>query len=235
MTDRSDQSDQSSWIDRIEQLPLAPQPPPGRVVVLSAHPDDEVLAIGAWLATQADRELVFVTASDGEASHPDSAVVTPDDLRTLRPTELIAALRSLGVTQPQVQRLRLPDGGLADDPASLAAALAPWVDGAGLVLAPFEHDGHPDHDAVGAAALAACAGATPVWRFPIWTWAWTTPADQAWLASAHRLPDTSQARAAKAAALDDFVTQVHPLGDAPAVVTPELLGHALHAPEVVLT
>lgn len=225
----------SAWTVRIEQLPLAPEPPPGRVVVLSAHPDDEVLAVGAWLATQADRELIFVTATDGEASHPDSTVVTPDGLRTRRPAELIAALETLGVVHPQVERLLLPDGHLADDPVGLAAALAPWVEGAALVLAPFEHDGHPDHDAMGAAALVACAGATPVWRFPIWTWAWTGPADQAWLPAAHRLPDTPVARAAKAAAVHDFASQVEALGDDPAVVTPALLEHALHAPEVVLT
>jgi len=228
----------NAWRARIEELPFAPTPPTGRVVVLSAHPDDEVLAIGAWLAIQADREMVFVTATDGEASHPNSATVTSDDLRTRRPTELIAALKTLGIDHPDVERLRLPDGQLASDPVRLAEAVAACVEGAALVLSPFEQDGHPDHDAVGTAALEVCAGTTPVWRFPIWTWAWTSPAQQAWLNDARQLPDTPTARLAKTSAVQDFVTQVEALSDDPAdaaVVAGALLEHALHAPEVVLT
>src|SRR5690606_13482680 len=46
-----------------------------------------------------------------------------------------------------------------------------------LVLAPWEHDGHPDHDAVGRAALAATA-ALPglrLLRYPVWAWHWLPP------------------------------------------------------------
>lgn len=229
----------TAWRSRIELLPMAPKAPAGRLVVLAAHPDDEVVAIGAWLATQQrDREMVFVTATDGEASHPDSRTTTRDQLRARRPRELHAALAALGITQPEVHRLALPDGHLADDPTGLVDAITPWVDGAALVLAPFEHDGHPDHDALGAAALVACGGQTPVWRFPIWTWSWTSPAEQPWLTDARRLSDTPVSRTAKWAAVHAFTSQVEPLSDDPAdaaVVTSTLLEHALHAPEVVLT
>ncbi len=228
----------TTWRSRIEQLPPAPTAPDGRLVVLSAHPDDEVLAIGAWLATQCHRDTVFVTATDGEASHPDSRTTTRDQLRTRRPAELRAALVALGVSQPQIERLQLPDGHLADDPIGLVDAITPWVHDAALVLAPFEHDGHPDHEALGSAALVACGGRTPVWRFPIWTWTWTTPADQSWLTDAKRLPDTPLARTAKWAAVHAFTSQVGPLSDDPgdaAVLTPALLDHALHTVEVVLT
>lgn len=228
----------SRWHSHLETLPPAPPAPSGPLVVLAAHPDDEVLAIGAWLATQRGREVTFVTATDGEASHPDSSVITPHQLRSRRPAELHAALAALGICAPKVVRLGLPDGGLSDDVVGLANALAPLVGVAGLVLAPYESDGHPDHDAVGTAALVAAGGRVPVWRFPIWTWAWSTPADQPWLARARRLPDTPMARTAKWAAVHAFTTQVEPLSDDPAdaaVVTPDLLHHALHAPEVVLT
>lgn len=228
----------TAWRSRIEQLPPAPPAPDGRLVVLSAHPDDEVLAIGAWLATQCHRDTVFVTATDGEASHPESRTMTRDQLRTCRPAELRAALVALGIADPEVHRLSLPDGHLADDPIGLVDALTPWVSGAGLVIAPFERDGHPDHDALGAAALVAFCGQAPVWRFPIWTWSWTTPDDQPWLAHAKRLPDTPVSRTAKWAAVHAFRSQVEPLSDDPAdaaIVTAMLLDHALHAPEVVLT
>lgn len=225
------------WSPLLSTLPLAPAPPVGRTVVISAHPDDEVLAIGGWLSGRRDADLVFVTVTDGEASHPDSQTTTPDDLRARRPGELVAALQSLGIEAPDVRRLQRPDGALGEDPRGLAADLAPLVDGAALVLAPFEHDGHPDHEAVGIAALQV-GGGVPVWRFPIWTLAWTTPAQQAWLGAARRLPVTAADRERKERAIADFATQVQPLSEHPgdaAIVGGELLAHALIGPEVVVT
>lgn len=227
----------SSWGRVLAELPEAPAPPAGRVAVLSAHPDDEVLGIGAWLTGLADRDVVFVTATDGEASHPGSPTVTPDQLRHRRPPELLAALGRLGFDRPRVVRLGLPDGRLTAHRAALDTALADVVAGCGLVLAPFEYDGHPDHEAVGTSALAV-AGAVPVWRFPIWTRAWTRPGHQPWLDRTHRLPAVAGAWALKERAVREFVTQVRPLGDDPAdaaVVGEDLMSEALQGPEVVVT
>jgi LmbE family N-acetylglucosaminyl deacetylase len=228
----------SAWHERLERLPRTPPADPGgRVLVLSAHPDDEVLAIGGWLAAHADRDVVFVTATDGEASHPDSPTTSGDDLRARRPGELVDALRALGFEHPDVRRLLLPDGGLAGSAEALDAALAPLVAAADLVLAPFELDGHPDHDAVGAAAVRLCGDRTRLWRFPVWTWAWTEPDGQPWEPQLRRLDSSAEHRDRKRRAIDAFVTQVQPLGDHPAdaaVVGGTLLRHALHAPEVVV-
>jgi LmbE family N-acetylglucosaminyl deacetylase len=205
--------------------------------VLSAHPDDEVLAVGGWLAGQTRRDIVFVTATDGEASHPDSRTVSADDLRGRRPGELVAALELLGIRSPDVRRLRLPDGELMKSADALDEALSDLVDHADLVLAPFEADGHPDHDAVGAAAVRLCGDDTVLWRFPLWTWAWTEPEDQPWIPRLRRLDCTSAARVRKRRAVAAFETQVQPLSDDPAdapVVDGVLLRHALYAPEVVL-
>lgn len=224
------------WTDVLSALPEAPRLPEGRLVVVSAHPDDEVLGIGAWLSGRVGRDVVFVTATDGEASHPGSATLTPDELRKRRPPELVAALQHLGFARPQVVRLGLPDGRVAEHRASLDAELAEVVAGIALVLAPFEHDGHPDHEAVGAAALAV-AGSTPVWRFPIWTRAWTRPDRQTWLDRAYRLPVAAGAWERKERAVHAFVTQVQPLGAAPAdaaVVGDDLLAEVLRGPEVVI-
>jgi len=228
----------SSWRSRLESLPWsAPPDPGGRVLVVSAHPDDEVLAIGGWLAGQTDRDVTFVTATDGDASHPDSPTLSPEDLIARRPGELIEALRVLGFDDPDVRRLRLPDGGLADESATLLDSLGKLVDGADLVLAPFDADGHPDHDAIGAAAVELCGDHTMLWQFPIWTWAWTEPADQPWLPRVRRLDCTSTGRVRKRRAIAAFETQVEPLSDHPAdaaVVGGVLLHHALYAPEAVL-
>lgn len=228
----------SSWRLRLESLPWTPpRDPGGRVLVLSAHPDDEVLAIGGWLAGQTHRDITFVTATDGEASHPGSPTVTGDDLRARRPGELVEALQLLGHETPDVRRLLLPDGGLTEAADALDEALVDLVAGADLVLAPFEADGHPDHDAVGASAVRLCGSDTVLWRFPVWTWVWTEPDGQPWLPQVQRLDCSSAARVRKRRAIAAFATQVEALSDDPAdapVVDGVLLSHALYAPEVVI-
>ena len=78
------------WRGRLEGMPIdPPDDPGGRVVVLSAHPDDEVLAVGGWLSEQTGRDVVFVTATDGEASHPGSPTITPEELRARRPGSML--------------------------------------------------------------------------------------------------------------------------------------------------
>ena len=227
-----------TWRDALAGMPLErPHDPGGRVLVLSAHPDDEVLAVGAWLACQIGRPVEFVTATDGEASHPGSTTVSPKELRERRPRELVDALGHLGFLAPVVHRLGLPDGRLAESRAELHEALEPLVRAADLVLAPFESDGHPDHDTLGEVARELCAGGPVLWRFPIWTWVWTTPSDEPWLPSARRLVAAPAARDLKRRALDAFVTQVRPVGIAAgdaAVVDDALLRHATEAPEVVV-
>jgi LmbE family N-acetylglucosaminyl deacetylase len=229
----------SYWRHRLESMPVTPPPDPGgRVVIISAHPDDEVLAVGGWIASHADRDFVFVTATDGEASHPDSPTISPLELRRRRPRELVAALQALGVADPHVIRLGLPDGEVAKHRDEVVETLRPVVAEADLVLAPFEADGHPDHDVLGEVAIELCGDSTPLWRFPIWTWVWTTPEDgERWFPSARRLDCRSAARGRKRRAVRAFTTQVRPLSDDPrdaAVVGEPLLNHALLAPEVVL-
>lgn len=227
-----------AWRDHLAGMPLdAAHDPGGRVVVVSAHPDDEVLAVGGWLADQADRDLLFVTATDGEASHPGSPSVTPDELRVRRPRELVRALQQLGHLTPRVQRLELPDGCLAGRSRDLRQVLATLVEGADLVLAPYEADGHPDHDAVGQVALELCADGPTLWRYPVWTWAWTHPDSQPWLTSLRALETSAVARDRKRRAIAAFTSQVQPLSSDPvdqAVVEGALLNHASFAPEVVI-
>lgn len=223
------------WLEGSASEP--PHDPGGRVVVLSAHPDDEVLSIGGWLASQTQRDVRFVTATDGEASHPGSPTVTPDELRATRPGELLAALAALGFDAPDVRRLELPDGGLEDRPDELAAAVEPLVRDASLVVAPFALDGHPDHEALGRVALQVSPESATVWQMPIWTWAWTRPDSQEWKDRVRRLECTSTGRFRKRRAIAAFETQVRALSDHPAdvsVVDDVLLRHAAFAPEAVI-
>ncbi len=227
----------SSWRHRLESLqPVESIDPGGRVLVLSAHPDDEVLAIGGWLAGQTERDVTFVTTTDGEHSHPNSSI-TPEELRNRRPRELVTALDRLGFQNPEIHRLGFPDGGLDNETGELMSALADFVEKADLVLAPFEHDGHRDHDTLGAVAVELCANRRRLWRFPIWTWAWTQPGQQEWLEYVRRLKCTARGRVLKRLAIAAFETQIRPISDDPAdspVIEPALLQHAFYAPEVVI-
>lgn len=192
-----------------------PSTPP---VVVAPHPDDEVLGAGGLLARLAAARapgVDIVAVTDGEASHPDSTVYPRAELAALRRAETDEALARLGLRAPTVHRLGHPDGRV--DEAALTAALTALLTADRWCLASWRGDGHPDHEAVGRAAAAACArtGAQLV-EYPIWTWHWARPDDPRvpW-DRFRRLPLTEAERAAKRHALTAFVTQVQPLGPAP--------------------
>jgi LmbE family N-acetylglucosaminyl deacetylase len=203
-----------------------------RVVVVSAHPDDESLGAGGLVATAVSLDLAvdLVCVTDGEGSHPRSPTHTPTDLGNRRATELIHAARALGVDPARTRRLRLPDGGLDAHVGDLTTALVELVgDGRDTVIAaPWVDDGHPDHEAVGRAASAAArrTGAQ-LWEFPIWFWHWASPRD----ALARRLrpfalgaPATERKRRAIAAHRSQ-VSDLSTLDGDETLLTPELLAH----------
>ncbi|MGZ4605321.1 MAG: PIG-L deacetylase family protein [Blastococcus sp.] len=210
------------------------------VLVCAAHPDDDVLGIGGLMSALAasGTRLHLLAATDGEASHPASSVLTPGELARTRVAETGAALAALGVRPAESIRLRLPDSGLAGEEAALTVAVTEAARGADLVLAPWAHDAHPDHEALGRAALAAGAThGTTVLAFPVWTWQWAVPGDPRvpW-ERALRVPLSEGRRAAKRAAVDCFATQVRPLGPAPedaVVLPPEMLASFDRDVEVV--
>ncbi len=84
-----------------------------RLIVVAAHPDDEVLgAAGMMLAAAAAGiELDPVCLSDGFGSDPGSATLSAERLAILRRRELDAATRALGVERSRCGAL--PDGSLA--------------------------------------------------------------------------------------------------------------------------
>lgn len=145
-----------------------------RLVVVSAHPDDESLGVGGLIA-QAHRAgvavyVVLLTA--GEASHPPTEHGPRQALALRRLAELGAALDLLAPGSP-VAFLGAPDGGVAEVEDEVVTALSEIVgDGAGTMLvAPWRHDGHPDHDAAGrAAARVAEACAATLVEYPLVSW-----------------------------------------------------------------
>ncbi|GAB78755.1 N-acetylglucosaminyl deacetylase, LmbE family [Austwickia chelonae] len=211
------------------------------VVVLSAHPDDETLGIGATLADLATTgaRIDLVIATDGESSHPGSTLWTPGRLGQTRRTEARHAL-SLLAPDARLHLLGLPDGRLADDPAKLLAALQthlPDLDRNTVVLAPYPDDGHPDHDLLGALAhtLAAHTGADLL-HYPIWLWHRSTPDDLDWSQTTVLTP-SAHALHTKRAALLAHATQTSPLsplpGDEP-LLPRHVLAHFERVVEVLI-
>lgn len=212
-----------------------------RVLVLSAHPDDETLAVGGLMAALHDTGagLAVLVATHGEASHPGSAVWTGDRLAAVRAAEVEQALDVLCPGAVLI-RLGLPDGRLAEHRARLGALLREHLDGRTLVVAPWTGDRHPDHDVLGqVAADLAGPGGVPgltVAHYPLWLWHWGTPPDLPW-PDVHVVEPGPAALLRKREALAAFPSQTEPLGpdDAHApVVTAPVLGRAARPFEVLL-
>ncbi|WOF23944.1 bifunctional PIG-L family deacetylase/class I SAM-dependent methyltransferase [Microbacterium betulae] len=189
-----------------------------RLVVLSAHPDDETLGAGG-LIFRAARDGVAVSVivvTDGDAAHPD--VPNPADLGRVRREELIRALHELAPGAP-VDFLGVADGGIREARADVAAALSARVRGRGsgrtLIAAPWWDDGHRDHRVLGEIALSLRTSGATVVGYPIWLWHWGDPASidtVGW--RAFSLDEESVA--AKSRAIAAHRSQLHPDPDAPA-------------------
>jgi LmbE family N-acetylglucosaminyl deacetylase len=214
-------------------------------IVVAPHADDETLALGGTLTMLLDAgvTVLIVTASDGAASHPNSTTMPAERLRRIRENESRTAIRVLGEGRQgnalNVQ-LHLPDGTLRALEEELCEHLLRFLTPDVICFATWEHDGHPDHEAVGRAARAACerAGATLV-EFPVWTWHWAKTDEPSFpWDRTRRVTLSTQARHVKRRAVHCYQSQIHPLsgevGDE-AVVAPTDLLHFERDFEVVFS
>ncbi|MBG0739951.1 bifunctional PIG-L family deacetylase/class I SAM-dependent methyltransferase [Paeniglutamicibacter antarcticus] len=219
-----------------------------KLVLVSAHPDDETLAAAGLLqrASRHGLEVRLLVATDGEASHPDSSTHTPAQLAAIRGSELDHAMGTLAPAA-KIRRLGLPDGRVADsrellkqailaecadapDPAGAGAAAAEAEQGQTLIVAPWRADGHTDHDAAGEAAAAAAAesGSTFL-EYPVWLWHWGTPdSSRVPWSSMRRLTLAATDIAGKERAITCHFSQNSPLSDLPGdetLLSPEMISH----------
>ena len=100
------------WPDRFSALGIETLK---RLIVVSAHPDDESLGVGGLIAHVAGLGLpiVVIVLSNGEASHPKSQTHDPARLAQIRRIEVTDALAQLA-PNAQIHLLELPDGKLGD-------------------------------------------------------------------------------------------------------------------------
>lgn len=148
-------------------------PPALPTTVVVPHPDDEALLFGGLIALQRDRDVdvTIIAVTDGEAAYP--GVDTAELARTRR-REQDLSLRRLGVASRCVHRLGVPDGEVAANVAHVAAAVADA--GTPLVIAPWKHDHHCDHEACATAAeVGAGEHGASVWSGLFWAWNRTDP------------------------------------------------------------
>jgi LmbE family N-acetylglucosaminyl deacetylase len=140
--------------------PLLPREPlQGPVLVLAAHPDDEVIGAGSMLAWHASRghAVTVVHATDGAKGDPGQR---ENDIRATRRREGVEALARLGIGEPR--HWDLPDGELPENLSTLTARIADVMREVQprTLYAFHAGEAHRDHRAV-AAATAAAAHALP--------------------------------------------------------------------------
>jgi len=220
-------------------------------LVLAPHPDDETLAAGGLIAYLCSRHVpvTVVAVTDGEHAYMETSAAI--DLADIREREQVAALACLGVFPDpppeqghgrasrqanQVLRLRLTDSGVAAHQQSLIESLLPLVSGEAHLLAPWEGDFHPDHEACGRAAnLVAKNKGAQLTSFFFWTWHRGTPATLAGLPLV-RFPLNEFEQTAKLSALACHRSQLaHPTDPAGSAILPDdLLDPARRTYEVFL-
>ncbi|GAA4542626.1 PIG-L deacetylase family protein [Mycobacterium paraffinicum] len=209
-----------------------------RLIVVAPHPHDETLGLGAMIAQliASGVDVRVVSVSDGGAAQPGTRSGRIR-LSTTRRYELRRATGVLGAPPPV--RLGLPDGELANHEGRLTRVLADILVSAGpgaWCAATWRGDGHPDYEAVGRAAAAACArtGAALL-EYPVWMWHWASPADPAvpWV-RARSVPAPGWAINRKRQAAQCYRSQLRPgRSEAPPVLPPFVLQRLLTVGEVV--
>lgn len=133
-----------------------------RVMVILAHPDDPEFFCGGTIGRWAyeGKEIIYVLATHGERGSDDPAI-SPEQLARIREEEQRAAARVLGVRE--VIFLNYPDGSLVPSlelRRDLARQIRRWKPDVVITCDPTvryrsSYLNHPDHRAIGDAALDA--------------------------------------------------------------------------------
>jgi LmbE family N-acetylglucosaminyl deacetylase len=203
--------DEARWgpvlgaLPSVELVSLLRRAGVARLVVVAPHPDDETLGVGGCASAFAATGgvVLVVSVTDGEA-----APVSCTDLAAVRRRELRAAVGCLAPAA-RIERLALPDGGLADRHDELTRRLSSLLHAGDLVLAPYVDDGHPDHDACGRAAQAASSlTGSSCWMYPVWAWHWHDPQTSPIGAHGVRIEMSGEAARRKAAAISCYRSQL---------------------------
>lgn len=147
--------------------------PPRRMMVVTAHPDDESLGFGGVLARYASEgvETFLVTATRGQGGryfgHAAGTAEHPgrDALASIRERELHAAAAVLGISRVTVldyQDQHLDEADSGEGVATLVAEIRKVRPDILLTFAPDGAYGHPDHIAVSQLTTAAAVASADI-------------------------------------------------------------------------
>lgn len=151
---------------------------PGTCLVLAPHPDDESLGCGGLIAAccAAGRPPLVVILTDGSGSHPGSQQFPRSKLATLRAAEVTHATATLGLPVDRLMFMHEPDthaphGGPGFDRVVRRLAALVQAFGCSVILAPWRHDPHCDHEAAAMIGreIARITGIRHL-AYPIWGW-----------------------------------------------------------------
>jgi LmbE family N-acetylglucosaminyl deacetylase len=214
-------------------------------LVIAPHPDDETLGCGGTILrkTSVGTAVTILVITDGRDSH-DSAVITPDELATLRREEMRECAARLGLKDDAVRWAGIVDGTVTDCRDRLESMITDLI----AEVEPHEiyvtsvHDPHSDHAAAGWAArraVAASRSQPALLEYPIWLWnAWPyargdrlrSTISALWMVLRRRavVVDTAEYVDATLHALNAHASQVRRPGGLPAdarwpLLPPELL------------
>jgi LmbE family N-acetylglucosaminyl deacetylase len=124
-----------------------------RLMIIVAHPDDEVIGLGARLPNLKSSTFIHVTTG---SSHPC------DSTGRQRSAELTNAFEMAGLSPAQSLTIGRPDQSLSHALVDLTSQLK-WLITEQRPEAIFTHPyegGHPDHDSIAFAIQAACGSMT---------------------------------------------------------------------------
>lgn len=132
-----------------------------RSVLIFAHPDDEVIAVGARIGRF--QSALFVHVTDGAPLNGEDSrahgFASVDDYREARERELDLALALAGLEGVRRERLMIPDQQASHRLSELTLTLLRIIfdDAAEVVFTHPYEGGHPDHDACAFAVHHAVA------------------------------------------------------------------------------
>jgi LmbE family N-acetylglucosaminyl deacetylase len=151
-----------------------------RPLILAPHADDESLGCGGLIAAccAAGQQPVVAILTDGAASHPGSRQYPPERLRQVRAQEARQAVATLGLSSENLVFFNYPDTALpSSQAASEQVAILARDRGCTVMLAPWLHDPHCDHEAAAVMArVAARRARCRLLSYPVW--GWLLPPDQ---------------------------------------------------------
>jgi LmbE family N-acetylglucosaminyl deacetylase len=228
----------STWLGWKREFPELVLDDCSRLILVAPHPDDETLGFGATAATLRARgvDVKVVSVSDGGGAYPGLSRMERTWLERDRRAELCRATMALGLDEPIC--LGLPDGELPAYEAHLAGVLRDLLTAGpsgAWCAATWRGDGHPDHEAVGRAAVAATQQAdATLLEYPVWMWHWAQPDDEdvPWQRM-FTMPVDGVAMARKQVAAKAFQSQLTAFGpDLEPVVPPWVVQRLLRLGEV---